>query len=160
MSREDRPARERVWYENGLRFRCVRCGRCCRDSEVPSYVFLRDDDIRRLAEHLELSEAVFLARHCEDHDGGHVLRNKPGACSFWEPETGCIVYAARPVQCRTWPFWPYNLRRTNWKEAGEFCPGCDQGDLHSREEIESACREMLGGCGDGSLWPGEIPLAD
>jgi Fe-S-cluster containining protein len=160
MEQEEGGAGARVWYETGLRFSCTRCGRCCCDREVPSYVFLREDDIRRLAEHLGLSRSEFLERHCEDHDDCHVLRNKPGACSFWEPERGCIVYAARPLQCRTWPFWPYNLRQQNWEESAEFCPGCNQGDLHSREEVEEACREMLGGCGEGSLWPGEIPLAD
>jgi Fe-S-cluster containining protein len=160
MKRNARAARQPVWYEDGLRFACTLCGRCCRDREVPSYVFLREDDIHRLAEHLQLPAEEFLACHAELHDDCAVLRNKPGACTFWEEGVGCTVYAARPLQCRTWPFWPYNLREENWSESAEFCPGCNRGKLHTRNEIEAACREMLGGCGEGSLWPGEIPLVD
>ncbi|MBD3236162.1 MAG: YkgJ family cysteine cluster protein [Candidatus Eisenbacteria bacterium] len=160
MSRKQDAASRRVWYQEGLRFECTRCGRCCRDREVPSYVFLREEDIRTLAEHLGLSRHGLLETHCEPQDDCYVLRNRPGACVFYDDDRGCLVYEARPVQCRTWPFWPYNLRRKNWEEAAEFCPGCNRGALHPREAIEYACRQMLGGCGDGSLWPGEIPLAE
>ena len=50
----------------------------------------------------------------------------------------CRVYLARPVQCRTWPFWPENLRTPqDWKGAKSRtpCPGMDQGKLIPIEEI-------------------------
>jgi len=41
---------------------------------------------------------------------------------------GCSIYEVRPQQCRTWPFWPENLRTpADWQEAGETCPGMTAG---------------------------------
>jgi Fe-S-cluster containining protein len=148
----------RVWYENGLNFTCTRCGKCCREREVPTFVFLEDDDIPPLCEALRLDRGGFLKEYCVKSEDGPILRNGPEACVFWEGEQGCRVYSARPVQCRTWPFWPSNLRRRNWLAAARFCPGCNRGRLYNRAEIEFACWLMLGGRGDGSLWPGEVPL--
>lgn len=153
-----RMRRPRVWYQSGLHFSCTRCGRCCRDQDVPTFVFLEGEDIVAISRLLKLGRQTFLDRFAEPSDEGPVLKNEMGACIFWDAEHGCRVYAARPIQCRTWPFWPSNLRLEKWREAARFCPGCDHGELHNRDEIELACRQMLGGRGDGSLWPGEIPL--
>jgi hypothetical protein len=47
------------------------------------------------------------------------------------------VYAARPRQCRTWPFWDSNLKSPDdWKHACEACPGSGKGELHSLAQIE------------------------
>jgi hypothetical protein len=50
---------------------------------------------------------------------------------------GCSIYPVRPNQCRTWPFWSYNLASPNdWNMAGVKCPGINRGGLYSFEEIE------------------------
>jgi hypothetical protein len=42
------------------------------------------------------------------------------------------VYADRPRQCRTWPFWRYNIQSPEqWKRGGERCPGMNRGMRHS-----------------------------
>jgi Fe-S-cluster containining protein len=57
-------------------------------------------------------------------------------CIFWKD--GCSVYQARPLQCRTFPFWPSILDSpASWKIAKSGCPGMGRGRLFSREEIES-----------------------
>jgi Fe-S-cluster containining protein len=57
-------------------------------------------------------------------------------CIFWK--TGCSVYAARPLQCRAFPFWQSILYSSaSWNAAKTGCPGMDQGVLVSREKIES-----------------------
>lgn len=39
----------------------------------------------------------------------------------------CSLYSVRPVQCRTWPFWPENLEnREAWDGLKEECPGIDK----------------------------------
>ena len=56
-------------------------------------------------------------------------------CVFWE-EGGCSVYAARPLQCRSFPFWPSLLADAeSWRMAGEDCPGIGSGPLHSGIEV-------------------------
>ena len=49
----------------------------------------------------------------------------------------CTVYPVRPMQCRTWPFWPSNLRDIDsWSLAAVRCPGVNRGPLHRLDEIE------------------------
>lgn len=51
----------------------------------------------------------------------------------------CGIYAVRPMQCRTWPFWNMNLRSVEaWGRAAAGCPGmCDgEGRVYSLGEIE------------------------
>jgi hypothetical protein len=66
-----------------------------------------------------------------------------GECILLDPRTKkCTVYAARPTQCRTWPFWDSNLKkRKDWKETCEVCPGAGTGQLYSLEEIEIARKQ-------------------
>ncbi len=48
-----------------------------------------------------------------------------------------MIYSVRPNQCRTWPFWPSNLKNPgDWNKAAQKCPGINRGKLYSFEEIE------------------------
>ena len=50
----------------------------------------------------------------------------------------CSIYQARPAQCRTWPFWPENLRsKQTWDAVKRAtpCPGMDRGKLVPVEQI-------------------------
>lgn len=48
----------------------------------------------------------------------------------------CTIYEARPLQCRTWPFWPENMKQTTWKkEIKPYCPGIGKGKFFSNSEI-------------------------
>jgi hypothetical protein len=62
-----------------------------------------------------------------------------GDCTFLDPQTRrCTIYAARPRQCRTWPFWQSNLSSPEaWREVQQVCPGAGRGELHSVESIEA-----------------------
>jgi Fe-S-cluster containining protein len=64
-----------------------------------------------------------------------VLKEKANYdCVFWKD--GCTVYDARPLQCKTFPFWQSNLdSAASWKSAAKDCPGIDCGRLYSAEEI-------------------------
>jgi uncharacterized protein len=146
-----------LWYRDGLRFECVRCGQCC--TGAPGNVWVSPASTRALGAHLGLSETEFLARHTRaGHRAGVRLIEKPNQdCIFYEREPdanvpgagspdvssrgagnepGCRVYALRPRQCRTWPFWRRNLRSAAaWADAAETCPGMDRGRLYTLEEI-------------------------
>jgi len=125
------------WYVEGLRFTCKRCGSCCRGE--PGYVWVRREDVRRIAEHLGIDEEEVARRYLRRAYGRvSLVELRNGDCVFYGEE-GCGIYAVRPRQCRTFPFWPENVRsRGSWEEAGRECPGVGEGELHSREEIEAA----------------------
>lgn len=129
------------WWSDGVRFECQETGRCCVSRGTYGFVYLTIEDRRRLARHFGLSTLQFTRRHCLKTDGHFHLRDFTAACPFLEGKR-CGVYEARPAQCRTWPFWPETLRERVWKEeVVPFCPGADQGTLHSAAAIDRAARE-------------------
>jgi len=62
-----------------------------------------------------------------------------GDCVFFDNQTRqCLVYGARPRQCRTWPFWDSNLRTPeSWQATCQVCPGSGRGKLYQIEQIEA-----------------------
>ncbi len=130
-------ARKNPWYRDGLKFECTGCGDCC--SGDPGFVWVNDDEIAALAAEMSLSVDAFEQRFIRQVGKDKSLIEYPdGDCIFLEPESRkCLVYAARPVQCRTWPFWDSNLgRKKDWEAARRACPGCGTGQLYSFDEIE------------------------
>ena len=135
MSRE---FAEDAFYQNGLKFECVRCSNSCRHE--PGYVFLTRNDLEALANHLAIAEERVLERYCRDVSIGFVerlsLQEKSNYDCIFCNESGCQVYDVRPLQCRSYPFWSSHLfSRATWDKEGENCPGINRGRIHSRKEI-------------------------
>lgn len=110
-----------------------------------------------MAEHVGLTYQQFLDKHAhvlgqawslKDH-----LTEHGYDCTFLvRDENGqgrCSIYEVRPLQCRTWPFWPDNLRnKTTWRQASVRCPGMKagmvgNGKLYPVEEIRIIRDSML-----------------
>lgn len=127
------------FYDSGLRFECARCSKCCR--HTPGYVFLSATDLEILARSSALSVEEFRSRYCRTVDMGMAvrvsLREKPNLdCILWE-NGGCSRYEARPLQCRSFPFWSACVSSLEeWRNHGRNCPGMGNGPVHSREEID------------------------
>jgi hypothetical protein len=126
---------ERVWYEEGLRFTCTRCCRCC--TGPPGYVWVTEEEQAEIAALLGLGVREFSRRYCRIVGERVSLRERAnGDCVLLTP-AGCSAYPVRPGQCRAFPFWPDNLRSPRcWEVVGERCPGVGRGRLYSRQEIE------------------------
>ncbi|MFA5446959.1 MAG: YkgJ family cysteine cluster protein [Sphaerochaeta sp.] len=140
------------FYEHGLKFTCVEgCTYCC--GVEPGYVFLSQDDLHRLCEKTGLNEQAFIDKYCHTVDMGQfllvsLLEKENYDCIFLENKR-CSVYEARPIQCRTYPFWPAIMdSEKSWKEEGVSCPGIGKGRHYTQEEID----ELL------SLQRGRQPL--
>lgn len=108
-------------------------------------MYLSSEEIEQLAARLELSEAGFRRRYTfEDELGWTQLAIADGRCVFLEPVTNrCRVYAARPAQCRTFPFWRDSIRDGEWTpEVRALCEGVGRGPRHSLEYAQARMREM------------------
>ena len=155
--KSDGDAESQPWYAGGLRFSCTCCGNCC--TGPPGYVWITDDEIDRLAAHLKQPADEVRRLHVRTINGRQSLRERRNAqgeydCVFLKPlpgdrpgrhgrggvrKRGCSVYAARPLQCRTWPFWGGLLQsREAWDHSKQTCPGLDRptGRVFGVKEIE------------------------
>lgn len=97
-------------------FECSGCGECCR---WEGYVLLEEADIQRLAGFLGMDELAFIERHTRLASNRRqlaLLDQDNGSCAFLEGNR-CLVYEARPEQCRTFPF--------AWR-VSEGCPALDR----------------------------------
>ena len=143
---------EKPWYRDGLSFGCTQCGRCCRSHGEYSFLYVMEAEIEALAAALGLETEDFRARFCRLEEGWWVVRADDPDCPFLDPQGRCSVYEARPVQCRSWPFWSDNLRREVWEgPVRETCPGIGSGRTYSPEEAEAIARandEWYQGAGD------------
>ncbi len=116
-----------------FRFKCLRCGRCCKDPATIVTVTIAD--ILTLATHLGLGVDELLRILGFYHLSGSVsktqiekmvtspvatekgqafvglLKGEGGKCTFLNDENLCTIYPARPKVCRTFPFTYTALKR-------------------------------------------------
>ena len=125
------------WYREGLRFQCSGCGGCCRGPG--GYVWLTVEEMEKIAARLKIPFKQFTRRYIRQVREKYALIDGPGDdCIFLNQQGRCDVYEERPEQCRTFPWWPENLvNRAAWEENYNECPGMNQGELHSVEEIRA-----------------------
>ena len=100
-----------------------------------------------MAEYLEVTVKEFFERYTRTVEGRPSLdeiKRSRGQfdCIFlrWDEEgkSQCSIYPVRPTQCRTWPFWPENIRsRRDWEAAAKTCPGmaCSDGNFVPVERV-------------------------
>ena len=161
-------SKESPWYAEGLSFTCTTCGNCCTGG--PGYVWLSKEEIVKMGEYLKMPPEEVVQRYCRKIGGQFSLRETRRGdlydCVFLKEvpaEAGdgskvvqskrvCSVYAVRPLQCRTWPFWPENLSSPEgWQHAHRKCPGMGKGRSYTKEQIE-AIR-------DAAEWPKDPPTS-
>lgn len=133
------------WYKDGLRFHCTECGKCC--SEVPGVVWVSEDELLAFAKRFDLSPEDFALRYMRLVGGRLALLEKTDGsfdCIFLKGKR-CTVYEDRPVQCRTFPWWPQNLQsKESWEGLREECEGVNHEDaeLISAEKIQEVLSEQ------------------
>lgn len=139
------------FYRKGLQFKCTTCGECCRlpDGKVK----INQEQAIRIASYLNLFLSDFLDQYCSyQNDVIEIKDNQQGHCIFLE-EDRCSIYEERPLQCKTFPFWPENLKsQYRWKQLRFFCRGIDHGKLYTEERIRQFISEQKN--------INEIPLND
>ena len=135
------PEPDDLWYRDGLSFECTQCGDCCRGA--PGFVWVDAEEIARIAAHRGESVDQFSRRYVRRVGNRYSLIEKPGGdCVFWAEQGGCTVYPARPVQCRTWPFWAENIESpADWEHVRRVCPGSGRGQWFSLEQIQASARQ-------------------
>jgi hypothetical protein len=121
------------FFDDGIRFQCLRCGSCCSGS--PGTVYATSREAQEIAEFLRISFPQFIEKYLRPFEDGFSIReHKDGRCFFFEDE--CGIYSVRPAQCRTFPFWLQNMRSDRrWDDVRKACPGIGTGRMFTKSEI-------------------------
>lgn len=112
-----------------LRFHCTGCGKCCTGGG--SYVVeVSRVEQRRIQRHLGISWPWFRRRYVfrfdEETESLPMLK---GRCEFLDDNMHCRIYQVRPLQCRTYPFWPELMNPKAWRAERKRCEGIGQGEV-------------------------------
>ncbi|MCK4626096.1 MAG: YkgJ family cysteine cluster protein [Phycisphaerae bacterium] len=136
------------WYAGGLAFECTGCGGCCA-GPGEGYVWVTPKEIVAIAKLLGLTEDKVRRKYVRKVGQRFSLVERKGNkdCIFLQPDgkggRNCRIYDARPVQCRTWPFWPSNIADADsWCLAGRRCPGINRGRLYNADEIQHQSQQI------------------
>ncbi|MBW6488613.1 YkgJ family cysteine cluster protein [Sulfurimonas sp.] len=104
---------------------CSTCqARCCTGES--GYIHVNSREIEDISKLLGLSIEEFTQNYLFKNGYKYSIRERKFGdsyeCAFYNRETnGCAVYEARPMQCRTFPFWDYFKNRVD--ELKLECPG-------------------------------------
>lgn len=127
------------WYKEGLRFKCTECGKCC--TGAPGYVWVTEQEIEGMAMALQIPVTDFKRKYIRHRDNRMALIERKVApneyaCIFLKDKK-CQVYQNRPIQCRTFPWWPSNLKsEESWKLTAEECEGINpEAPLYPYDQI-------------------------
>lgn len=115
--------KNKVWYHEGLCFKCTGCGKCC--TGAPGYVWISEDEIENVSSFLDLPRDIFISQYLRRVNGKLCLKefSKTYDCVFFKNKR-CTIYSVRPTQCRTYPWWPQNLSSPEaWREEAQRCEG-------------------------------------
>jgi Fe-S-cluster containining protein len=151
---------------------CLECSKkgldCCREAHAK---FLTLKDAQRIAEFLDVEintfalygelhdkdkeEYIFIHKHQSYYydltlRDGRLLQLKDksdGSCFFQEEDGFCRIYAARPLICRTYPFWLSDNEEVIFDGCSSDCPivcditGNDEPeDVTKLEDEDGSCR--------------------
>ena len=78
---------------------CVKCGNCCKVSKP----LLLEEDIQRIAEHLQISIAQLIADYLEKDEYGDWTTNTLPCPFFNQENNNCTIYTVRPKDCQEFP---------------------------------------------------------
>ena len=116
------------------------CTKCC---EQQGFVYLTEEDIPRLAAYVGMAVEAFELRYVYRTKNQRRLRvPRHAQCEFLK-EGGCSVHPAKPLQCRTFPYWPELVgNKRNWEKTGKWCPGIGKGELVNIQLAREVASEM------------------
>ena len=104
---------------------CLSCqGRCCTGES--GYIYVNKNEIERIAAFLKIDKESFISEYLFKKGYRYSIKereiNGEFECIFFDREAnGCKIYQARPIQCRTFPFWEYYKDKV--EALKQECPG-------------------------------------
>jgi hypothetical protein len=141
------------YYERRpLRFECTGCGKCCTGTS-DYFIAVSRAEQRRIQEHLGISWRWFRRRYLfRFDDETESLRMPGGRCEFLGDDNRCRIYKVRPLQCRTYPYWPELVGSLfSWRLETRRCEGIGRGEAIPLEHVRRMLQrqQAMSATGDG-----------
>lgn len=130
--------------KTNLHFECNQCGACCYGNE-DYYIAVNAPDMEKICEHLGIGMAWLKRRYVErlDRQLYSIRIAGNGRCVFLGEDKRCRIYPVRPVQCRTYPWWPELLESKNsWNAEARRCEGINVGKQVAVSHIIAALNQQ------------------
>lgn len=110
---------------------CSTCqGRCCTGES--GYIYVTKIEVQNLAQLLNLEIDDFVRKYLFKKGYKYSIKERiveeNHECIFYDKNIkGCGIYEARPIQCKTFPFWDYFKTRVD--ELKAECPGIAESEV-------------------------------
>jgi Fe-S-cluster containining protein len=132
------------WYEDGVRFKCTSCGKCCTGKG--GVVFLSMEEAKNISNFLKITLEDLISTYCRKIEGKLILKDAENTdtCIFLKNKQ-CQIYQHRPTQCKAFPYWPSIMRsKKNWEKEKNSCEGIDhpEGEIIDLKKIQENLQKM------------------
>ncbi|MCW4047853.1 MAG: YkgJ family cysteine cluster protein [Candidatus Bathyarchaeota archaeon] len=136
-------------YPNALRFKCIKCAKCCGDTtEKTRHILLLREEAEKIAKATQQPVSVFAVAIADKSPYAFEMRKtaRDGKCVFLA-DNRCSIYTLRPLVCRFYPFElkPNKARRHTFSYTDE-CSGVNMGEqldeAFFRKLFQLACDKL------------------
>lgn len=134
-----------IHKKTSLNFECTQCGACCCGDEN-HFIAVSSFDLENICKHIEISMAWLRRRYVSSlEQNRYTIRiGDNGRCVFLRNDNSCRIYPVRPVQCRTYPWWPEILHsKSSWNAEAVRCEGINAGKKIPVSRIMASLRQQL-----------------
>jgi Fe-S-cluster containining protein len=129
-------------YPTTVRFRCIKCGKCCGDTkEKTRHILLLRTEAEQIAKATLQPISEFTVKIKDKAPYSYEMKKtKDGKCVFLENNC-CTIYTVRPLICR---FYPFELKIAH---SGKYtflytpeCSGINKGPILSKNYFRKLFR--------------------
>jgi len=120
-----------------VKFECQKgCSNCCKSGGV---VHISEEDVTNISKYIKISRDEFWKKYTTIEGKKIYLKEQEIDDCIFLKDDKCTIYPVRPTQCRTFPFWPQNVKsEKRWKMVMDECPGISEGEEFTKQDIEAS----------------------
>jgi Fe-S-cluster containining protein len=134
-------------YPRNIRFKCVKCGICCGNTqERTRHVLLLDEEAKEIATATNQSISEFATEVQKRVPYRYEMKKtiEDGKCVFLR-ENRCVIYSKRPLICRFYPFGFTNREQQKTFYYTKECPGIGRGAAMNEIDFSKLLRQVIKG---------------
>ncbi len=110
-------------------------------------------EISEMSQAFHMGVDLFIQQFCHPDSNGYRLKEQEDDACIFLKDNRCMIYDARPLQCRTFPFWRENMKsHYRWKQLRQICSGIDKGKLFHLNEIQQLLNMQKNSKSECFIW--------